>query len=124
MNIYELEKQATAGPFEGGSICGSKALLPNGYLWAPRVIRKDEPANEPVADFFSYRKDRKEWQANLRMFAHCRNNFLKALTMLKYAQHELDLLYAHAINTGICEAGDPPQQQVARAIAELEEIKT
>lgn len=115
MTIYDLEKQTSRDPLhvaydddtpEDRSL---GVFLDNGFGTVAHV----GPCGPADA----------EDEANAQFLAHCHNNFMAALRGLQQAQRELDLLYAHAINTGLAEAGDPPHRQIARLIAELEEVK-
>ena len=111
MKFQELEARATPGKLEVHR-CQDHLVLRTG-------------PSRPIRDqrYVAYMTHGDMGRDDALLLAHCRNNFGKALAALKQAQRELDPLYAHAVNTGIAEAGDPPHRQVARAIAELEDVK-
>jgi hypothetical protein len=102
--IYELEAQATPKPW----------VLTGGFTLSHRhrYVAQFDATHEPQTA-----------AADSALTAHCRNNYMEALAALKFAQRELDLLYAHAMNTGIHEAGDPPHRYIARKIKKLEEVQ-
>lgn len=123
MNINNLLKQATQGPME---VYQLKHNNPSQKPYDAQIrnsqgniimvpSRYGEHGGAPLGG--------EEKIANCRLFAHCRNNFMEAVKGLKFAQRELDLLYAHAINTGIPEAGQPPHRAVEKLIKKLEEVE-
>jgi hypothetical protein len=72
MNIYELEKLATPGPVDGVQVMFYEVRLPHGTL------THLHPGEELA------RHDK-------RFDAHCRNNFMKALELVKmFAQYARD----------------------------------
>ena len=92
MNVYELEKQATQGPFgyrydsaaqaradhpgtDGGGSSGfiyaGESSWPLGRDWIAVMAINRDP-----------KKD-KQREADTALLAHCRNNFMKALEALK-----------------------------------------
>lgn len=109
MNIYELEKLATPGPWFGtqSSVLGRTA---------PEVTRETH-----ICSTDENWLPHSEQDANGALIRHCRNNFMKALEALKY-------MVRFAECNGMLNCHDEPQEycEVCRArkvIAELEEVK-
>ena len=95
MNYYELKKQATPGPFKVKNVSGAGIQIhgtpdnpdDRGYGDQPRIplIVAYQPWESPFVG-----RDWKEMQmANARLFAHCRDNFDKALAELKGLEFQL-----------------------------------
>ena len=103
MTIYELEQQATPGPFAcDKDTAGSPVLRSAG---SSRII---------VRMIEAPRKGDVERDANGFLFAHCRNHFMKALEALK-AEHQ------KVKEMDGCEGRECA---TCDTIAELEEVKT
>lgn len=98
MNIHELEKLATPGPW----IAVSGSRLPNWLM--------------PDREMFGMPSS-PETLANARLSAHCRNNFMKALEALKEARESIwwldDSMDEREIAT----------DRLEELIKELEEVK-
>ena len=110
MNYHKLKKKATPGPLH------MKRLSSDEEGCVDDGITLHGADGGMVAHTYGNPEE-------FLLIAHCTNKFDKALSELKEAQRELDMLYAHALNTGIAEAGDPPHKRVARAIKELETVE-
>ena len=123
MNVYELEKQATQGPFgyrydsaaqaradhpgtDGGGSSGfiyaGESSWPLGRDWIAVMAINRDP-----------KKD-KQREADAALLAHCRNNFMKALEALK-EEHKSWHVYNPCCVTGShCDR--------CKLIKELEEV--
>jgi|GEM_PF-3884370 len=107
MNIRELEKQATPGPW---TVVNSTQVFLNAE--GPRVH---------VADCIGQTQRGLHaglmHAANARLLVHFRNNFMRALEALKKAQSILDSEFPST------DERHPKQWGLDRLIAELEEVK-
>ena len=74
MTIYELENMATPGPF----ILADKEY----YTAEPHSLVAASDRDRKIAELYT------ENDADDILFAHCRNNFLRALEALKIAGEE------------------------------------
>jgi hypothetical protein len=98
MNIYELEKQATRGPWSVNKHTVDSVLgYPAECHMGTRSVSVGGGCNIPIA----------ERRPNARLIAHCRNHFMEALEALK------------AIYVG----SFPNSPHLRDLIAELEEVK-
>jgi hypothetical protein len=103
VNVYELEKRATPGPLiVTNDCCGYSALAMT-------------EQGESVFGGCGKRGD-----ADVRLAAHCRNNFLKALEALK---QQLDI-GAFAGDRLPIKVWQAHAAKLRTLIAELEEVKT
>lgn len=109
MTIYELEKQATPGPWY------KHEHVP--FLYVGENIPKTQTSRSWVASFFMWGAGRRN-QENARLSAHCRNNFMRALEALKVEHGALEMVKQNALSTPTCPSGCP----VCELIAELEEV--
>ena len=117
MNIYELEKQATPGPWEVGE-------EPDGSLHTARFLRQAVPFNKfggkhRVTGSYEFEGSRTgthsgPWVGveDARLAVHCRNNFMRALDWMKrYQQHQS------------CDQLDDLNIELDPLIAELEAVE-
>jgi len=110
MNIYELEKKATPGPFTASdaSFAGVKqdCVTPDGHRCA--LFREFGNANV----------------ANALLWGHCRNHFMRALEALKELANRPD---CEGPLCHYCDTGLPhPKiggEETLKLIAELEDVK-
>lgn len=98
MNIYDLEKLATSGPWE---------VSKEGDAWLPGEV---------------FVKGRKSvgccWeQANTDFVVHCRNHFMEALAALKTCRDTAALEHTKA------DERHPSRSGLSKLIAKLEEVK-
>ena len=112
MNIYDLEKQATAAPWFGrySTVLGRTAPE------SPReqhICSTDEnwlPCEEKIA--------------NGALIRHCRNHYMGALAALKNVEHKMEhdsTCNVRYHDTAECDCG---KSELQHLIAELEEVKT
>lgn len=84
MNIHELEKLATPGPFEPGVSWASVNGIAS-YIDAPGDDgrRVAQFLRHESADTLMRSMPPCDVEANTLLFCHCRNNFMEALAFLK-----------------------------------------
>ena len=103
MNIYELEKQATPGPWSRCPHTVDGVLgYPTGDHMGSRTVSIGSCCNIPIS----------QRSENAALITHCRNNFMKALEALKEERGY------HKEHGRIGRA-----DQLSELIAELEEVK-
>lgn len=96
VNIYKLEKQATPGKWMVGASMGIH-------------VNDGKPY---IAQFLNKRTDA-EYQANARLAAHWRNNFMRLLEALKMC-----------VNSPRIMDTSSEVEKLSDLIAEMEEVKT
>ncbi len=113
MNVYELEKLATPGPYvinkwPDGSVVLEGRWFPVGQVFARK-------AGEGASTWKA-----KNPEATANLLAHCRNNFMKALEALK-TEHDTSVAYE---SNGLYSSPHCPEIcDVCQLIKELEEVK-
>jgi hypothetical protein len=120
MNIYELEKQATPGPWRHHKTnVHLTPPPPESYrdlgtfdpdIWLPQLIGVGQQE-------LDVRHDRALHDAALTV--HCRNNFLRALEALK----EMQQLGAFVGDRLPIKVGQPIMMKLHNIIKELEEVR-
>lgn len=132
MNIYELEKQATPGPFgfryKSAEVVRKEASEEAGYdndgggsigliLVGPRKMLGPD-----VLAYMRINRDPKKdsrHRADAALLAHCRNHFMEALEALKQ-EHEAWCALRYDTRQFL---HDPAKCSVCQQIAELEEVE-
>jgi len=105
VNIYELEKQATPGPWSRCPHTIDGVLgYPTGDPMGSRTVSIGSCCNIPIT----------QRSENAALIAHCRNNFMKALEALKRVASLDILVYGMSADF---------HREVRQLVAELEEVK-
>lgn len=105
MNFFELEHEATPGPFEAiaASVLDSESCVPVASFECPDITLQS-------------------MQANARLFVHCRTHFKEALLALKNCAYNMPHAercdHRDGLSVCNCRLG-----QLEKLIAEMEEVK-
>lgn len=135
MNIYELEKQATPGPFgfryQSAAKSRAEALAAGcntdgGGSTGHVLDGKDSGYGRHVMAHMSINRDPKQdaqHYADVVLLAHCRNNFMKAVTLLSKIVVTESIIRGGSGDLSGNSDFKAQIQEAREALAELEEIE-